>query len=115
MFRSSFILILLLLGLNFKALAQSNVSNYISDPALGQRCKELLKEREKKLTLKQKARALIKRNQDIRRKLDKKKTTALLKIRHNYNKLLQEERLLILKIQNLEETIVRTGCPGVSL
>jgi len=95
--------------------AQSNVTNYITDPSLSQRCKELLKDREDKLQLKQKTKALIKRNKDARRRLGDKRPSTMSNLKHNYNKLLQEERLLLLKTQNLEENIIRSGCPGVSI
>jgi len=87
----------------------------IRDPGLSRRCKELLKERQDKIKFKQKAQSLIERNKALRKFKDPNRVSAHRQLQKNFDELKKEELLIILKIEVLEEKIVRSGCPGIVL
>jgi hypothetical protein len=88
----------------------------INDPKLSLRCQNLLKERREKIKLTQRTRALIERTDSLikkhsysRREAPKQKALiAKRQLNHNLE-------LFSLKVKNIEENIIRSGCPGVPL
>lgn len=87
----------------------------ITKPALSLRCKELFQERSDKIKVQQKLNALLQRNQEIIKKSPKARETLHARLLANQVKVKNELYLATLKIETMEETIVRSGCPGLSL
>ena len=86
-----------------------------SRPALSLRCKELHSERTSKIKIQQKLNALIQRNQLLIKKSPQAKQTLHAKLSSNALRLENELYLTNLQIEKMEENIVRSGCPGISL
>jgi len=89
--------------------------NAIQDPAQSLRCKELFKEREEKITMKQKLSGLIQRNEVLQRRSPDNKVGLKKRLESNHVKVRNELYLNALQTQALEEKIVRSGCPGLNL
>jgi hypothetical protein len=87
----------------------------ITDPKVSLRCKEMLKNRNEKIQLKQKLKGLIKRTNRIIKRNNKARLSALQSIRRTNRKVKQEHYLTVLRIKSLEENIIRKGCPGLLL
>jgi len=86
-----------------------------SKPILSLRCKELLKERNEKVKVQQKYNALLQRNRDLIKKSPKARESYQNRLLSNQVKIKNELHLTNLSIQTMEENIVRSGCPGISL
>ena len=84
-------------------------------PVLSLRCKELLKERDEKIKVQQKYNALLQRNRDMAKKAPNAKDSFKSRLDSNQVKLKNELHLTNLAIQQKEENIVRSGCPGIAL
>ena len=95
--------------------AQDYENTVITDPSISRRCEELLIKRNQKVAHKQKLMELITRNRKLLKYVPKEKKTVKVKLIENYGKLKNELRLSLVKITHLEEGIVRTGCPGLTL
>ncbi|PIK16689.1 hypothetical protein [Halobacteriovorax sp. JY17] len=95
--------------------AQDYENTVITDPSISRRCEELLDKRNQKVAHKQKLMELITRNRKLLKYVPKEKKTVKVKLIENYGKLKNELRLSLIKITHLEESIVRTGCPGLTL
>lgn len=87
----------------------------ITKPALSLRCKDLHKERAEKVKVQQKLNALLERNQQLLKKTPKEKETLKARLESNRVKVRNELHLTNLQIESMEENIVRSGCPGISL
>lgn len=87
----------------------------ITKPALSLRCKELLRERNEKVKVQQRLNALLQRNQDLIKKSPKAKPSMHNRLMSNQVKVKNELHLTNLNIETMEENIVRSGCPGISL
>ena len=87
----------------------------ITKPALSLRCKELLKERSEKIKVQQKLNALLQRNQDLIKKSPKAKPSMHNRLLSSQVKIKNELYLTTLNIETMEENVVRSGCPGISL
>ncbi len=87
----------------------------IVDPASSLRCKEMFKEREEKLSMKQKLSGLIQRNEVLQRRSPDNKQSLKKRLEANHVKIRNEIYLNALQIQTVEEKIVRSGCPGLNL
>lgn len=87
----------------------------ITKPALSLRCKELLRERAEKVKVQQRLNALLQRNQDLIKKSPKAKPSMHNRLMANQVKVKNELHLTNLNIETMEENIVRSGCPGISL
>lgn len=79
------------------------------------RCKELLKERNEKIKIQQRLSALLQRSQSLLNKSPESKETIHARLKANQHKIKNELYLSNLGIQSMEENIVRSGCPGLSL
>ena len=87
----------------------------ITKPALSLRCKELLRERGDKVKVQQRLNALLQRNQDLIKKSPKAKPSMHNRLLSSQVKIKNEIHLTNLNIETMEENIVRSGCPGISL
>lgn len=98
------------------SVAQVNMHNdIIKDPAISRRCKALLQERSDKIIVQQKLTALIMRNQKMQNKTLDKQEVVLSKLEQLDVRLKNNLKLTKIRIVNMEENIVRKGCPGITL
>ena len=95
--------------------AQSEIANVILDPVISRRCKSLLKERNKKIKIRQRLNAMILRNQKLQQSLEKRQNVAKQKLELNKTQLKNNLRLTAIRVQSMEENIIRKGCPGITL
>jgi hypothetical protein len=87
----------------------------ISKPSLSLRCKELFKERAQKIKVQQHLNALLQRNQNLIKKSPRAQSSLHNRLLSNQVKVKNELHLTNLQIESMEENIVRSGCPGLSL
>jgi hypothetical protein len=87
----------------------------ITDPAISKRCYQMIEKRQEKITIKQKVRALIERNRYLQKMTPQNKKNAKDRLLINMRNLENEQKLIDFKIQNLEEEVIRKGCPGINL
>ena len=87
----------------------------ITRPSLSLRCKEMLKERSDKIKVQQRLNALLQRSQDLVKKSPESKATMHTRLLANQVRIKNELHLSNLNIETMEENIVRSGCPGISL
>ncbi len=87
----------------------------ITKPSLSIRCKELHQERSEKIKIQQKLNALLQRNRIIIKKTPTSKETVIAKLKSNQIRIKNELHLITLQIQTMEENIIRSGCPGLTL
>lgn len=87
----------------------------ITKPVLSLRCKELFKERADKIKIQQRLNALLQRNEDLIKKTPSNKQTLQGRLNSTRVKIKNELYLANLQIETMEENIVRSGCPGLSL
>lgn len=95
-------------------LANEFKSSAIMNPSISRRCQFADKERQDKLRHKQKLMELITRNQTLVKKTPSHRQSVLRKLKANFNRLRQELRLTLIKISQMEENIVKKGCPGIN-
>jgi cell fate (sporulation/competence/biofilm development) regulator YmcA (YheA/YmcA/DUF963 family) len=106
----------LILFFSLIATAQAQLINdTIKDPAISARCRELLQERNDKVQITQRMKALLDKNNKLLKKIPEEKKTAKMTLDLTKTQLTNEIQLSQLKINRMEEDIVRQGCPGVSL
>lgn len=113
--KTVFTVILLALSANLFAQEDALLQDAITKPALSLRCKELFKERADKIKVQQRLNALLSRNQDLIKKSPKAKPSLQNRLLSNQVKVKNELYLTNLQIESMEENIVRSGCPGLSL
>lgn len=87
----------------------------ITKPALSMRCKELHKERSRKIKIQQRLNSLLQQNKELIRKSPRAKDTLHARLESTQVKIKNELHLTNLQIENMEENIVRSGCPGIVL
>lgn len=87
----------------------------ITRPAMTLRCKEMLEERDSKVRVQQKLNSLLQRNQDLIKKNPKANQGTQNRLQSSLIKVKNELHLTNLNIETMEENIVRSGCPGISL
>lgn len=101
--------------------AQTHAQDYplmqdgINQPLMGIRCKELFAERSDKIKIQQKLSNLLKRNEGLVRKSPKSKKNLHARLESSKIKIKNELHLTNFQIETMEENIVRSGCPGLSL
>lgn len=113
LFIKALICLSFLLGLELYA--QDFERSVITDPAISRRCESMLEQRRQKIQNKQRLDALIVRNQTLQRSAPDNKVSVLKDLDQHLNRVQQERRLTLMQIQDIEETIVRQGCPGIQL
>jgi hypothetical protein len=111
------ILTVIVLALSGEAHSQSEalMQDGITKPVLSLRCRELFVERADKIKVQQRLNSLLQRNQDLIRKSPKAKQTLHGRLEANQLKVKNELYQTNLQIESMEENIVRSGCPGLSL
>jgi hypothetical protein len=87
----------------------------IQDPAISLRCKALIEDRNNKILVTQKLKSLLARNYILESKLRASQKLLEQKLLISRNDLNRELSLASSQVQSMEEKIVRSGCPGVSL
>ncbi|MGE3611070.1 MAG: hypothetical protein AB7I27_15875 [Bacteriovoracaceae bacterium] len=109
------IMVFLLISPQVFAEEESLMQDAITKPALSLRCKELFNERADKIRVQQKLNALLQRNLDMAKKSPNAKEAFHARLKASEIKINNELHLTNLSIQQMEENIVRSGCPGLSL
>lgn len=111
------IVTLLTLSLTFTAWGQTfDISrDVITDPNLSLRCKEQMNERADKIKFRQKLNDLMKRNDVLLKKMPESRTSMVKRLEANQISVKNELYLADLQVKAMEETIIRSGCPGINL
>lgn len=87
----------------------------IVTPIMSRKCQELLKFREQRIKLRQKAQFLVKRVEKLLKNSPSQRKYLKKKLELVQSEIGQEIYLLTFQISSLEEDIVRKGCPGVRI
>lgn len=87
----------------------------ITRPVLSQRCNELFVDRNSKIKIQQRLNALLQRNEELIKKSPESKKGLSARLNSTRVKIKNELYLANLQIEAMEENIVRSGCPGLSL
>jgi hypothetical protein len=95
--------------------ALEDLKDIIKDPVISRRCKALLSERSKKIRVQQRLNSMILRNKKLQDQLKPQQKVALQKLNLNKTQLKNNLRLTQIRVQAMEESIVRKGCPGITL
>lgn len=95
--------------------AQSTHLSIIKDPHLNGRCKELLTKRYQLVEIKRKIKGMINTNHNLTAGIPPEKINLHKKLYRNHQKLQREYYYVGQKIINLEETLIKRGCPGVRM
>lgn len=95
--------------------AQNKITDVIEDPVISRRCKSLLRERTKKISIKQRLSAMILRNSRVNDKLKLNQQVAKQKLDLNRTQIENNLKLTQIRIKAMEEDIIRKGCPGITL
>ena len=94
---------------------QNRITDVIEDPVISRRCKSLLRERTKKISIKQRLSAMILRNSRLTEKLKPNQQVAKQKLDLNKTQIENNLKLTQIRIRAMEEDIIRKGCPGITL
>lgn len=106
----------ILIVISSNCIAQvAGVRDIITDPALSYRCKSLLNERNEKVKTKQKLKSILQRNNKLLKQTPNNKKSLIAKLTISKNEITNFLSLTELKIQSMEENIIRKGCPGINL
>lgn len=113
----SFIIFLLcFIGAEQSVFAQSTpLKDLIRDPIVSRRCKALLGERDQKVKIKQRLNALLLRNQKLQKSLKPSQEITMKRLLLNEIQLRNNYRLTEIKVEAMDENIIRKGCPGITL
>ena len=87
----------------------------IRQPVLSARCRELFEERADKIRVQQRLNGLLQRNKELIKKTPTHRKGLVARLEANQLKTKNELHLANLQIETMEENIVRSGCPGLSL
>lgn len=112
--KPTFLVCFVLLASPF-ALAEDYKHTVINDPSISRRCEILTEKRQEKIANKQRILAMIERNKHLQKITPENKVSIKKKLETNLGHLEHELVLTKTQIQFQEETIVRKGCPGISL
>jgi hypothetical protein len=91
------------------------IKDVVTDPAVSLRCKELIYERNNKVKFQQKLKTLLSRTKKLQKKIPPQKESVKMSLKMSEVELGNEIYLSNLKVQSMEENIVRSGCPGITL
>ncbi len=86
-----------------------------TDPNLSSRCRELLQDRNAKVAVRQRLAGLAQRNQNLLKQTPETRTLMKKRLEASQITLRNELHLATLQVQSMEETIIRSGCPGINL
>jgi hypothetical protein len=105
--------------IHFSASAASIATNVeeaiVTDPSISRRCEALATKRTQKVKHRQRLTFLKLRNVKLQKITPKNKISIKDKLEDNLLSIKKELALTNLKIQNIEEDIIRRGCPGLIL
>ncbi|MCT4641867.1 MAG: hypothetical protein N4A33_06165 [Bacteriovoracaceae bacterium] len=90
-------------------------NDIIHNPALSKRCRALIKDRNNKLEVSQKLKSLEKRANNLKSKIKKNQKQLDHSLGISIQKVRRQLNLTNINIAHMEEKIVRSGCPGISL
>ena len=99
---------------SFEGIAQ-DFQSIIEDPTVSLRCKSLLEERNEKIIYQQKLKNLLQRTKKLEKHSAQNRTSILKQIQINQTEIENDLRLTSMRIQSMEENIIRKGCPGIRL
>lgn len=92
-----------------------DLKDIIRDPVISRRCKSLLTDRSKKIRIQQKLNSMLLRNQKLQDQLKPQQKVAKQRLVLNRTQLKNNLKLTQIRIQSMEESIIRKGCPGITL
>jgi hypothetical protein len=95
--------------------AQDWQGSIITDPRITSRCDHLGQKREEKIQIKQRLTALLLRSERLIKGTPENKISVKSKLTTNRSRLQQEMALNKVLTSQVEEEIVRKGCPGINL
>ncbi len=84
----------------------------IFSPAISKRCQILVEEREKKKTYKQKLRSLLQENLRLQDETPLRKVSIKKKLELGQSRIEREVELAEMRLLNMEESLIRRGCPS---
>ena len=105
----------LLIMAESRAQTDSAVRDIITDPNLSMRCKELMQERNDKIKIRQRLNDLLQRNQNLLKSTPDMRVQMKKRLEASQISVRNELYLASLQVQNMEESIIRSGCPGINL
>ena len=111
----SVVFLILSIGHSVMSHAEDYKRTVITDPNISRRCEVLAETRKEKIANKQRILALIERNKHLQTITPENKVSVKNTLENNLGYLEHELTLALTQIQFHEETIVRKGCPGVTL
>ena len=79
------------------------------------RCQELFYERSEKIDFQNSLQALIQREQSLLKQIPEQRKSMNFQLEALHRRLRNEHYLASLQIKSMEEDIIRSGCPGLSL
>lgn len=94
---------------------EMETNDILRNPALSSRCRYLLKERNQKIQFRLKLEDAQKKNNQLLSSLPPEKQSVKLKLSAAKTEISHEISLASLRIKNMEETIIKSGCPGIAL
>ena len=102
----------------FSSLLYGNQTGvYLSSqkPAFTLRCDALLKKKNQKIKYKQQLESILNRNYKLQKRTPLDRPSVISKLKNHFFRAKEEVNIAILRITQLEENIVRTGCASISL
>ena len=95
-------------------IAQSEM-NILKEPILSRRCKNLLDDRQQKLSVEQRLTGMLIRNSELTSQAAEEQKTLKRRLELNKRQIENNLRLTKMRIKSMEENIIRNGCPGIIL
>ncbi|EQC46640.1 hypothetical protein [Bacteriovorax sp. Seq25_V] len=87
----------------------------ITDPSISRRCDELIEKRKQKINHRMRLTYILERSKKLRKDTPEPKVSIKEKLTETMLGIIKELKLTNLRIADLEENIIRRGCPGISL
>ncbi len=88
-------------------------TDLINKPPISTRCAALLKKRDDKIIKKNKLIVLQKRTKRILKEVDSNRQTIVARLKKSEIQVKNELRFTRMRVQKMEEHIIRQGCPGI--
>lgn len=92
-----------------------NIKDIIRDPVISRRCKALLRGRLDKIRVRQRLNTMLLRNEKLQGRLKASQEVVGNRLRLGQTQLKNNVRLTDIRLESMEENIVRKGCPGITL
>ena len=110
-----FILAFLFLTPTLYAVDIAELKDVINDPAVSRRCKALIQARNEKQQHQQKLSFMLLRNEKILEKIKFNQINLRNRLELNQVQIKNNIRLSKMRLESMEENIVRKGCPGLRI